>query len=88
MERTKLSQAGNLAEARAAARMLQRALDLPETTDVTDHLPTEREWARMSYGLRMQKLGDWLRAECFRTGDEGENMTTTTDPMDTVGTRD
>ena len=78
-----------MAEARAAIQHLQRALRLPVTSSAIDAMPDEREWSRMPIPLRLQKIGDWLRAECFRLSDiQDAYLVMSPKPSDTVGTND
>lgn len=73
-----------------AIKIIQRALGLDADSPLLDHVPDEQEWMRMPTSLRLQKIGRWLEAECFRLGDindDPENFVTVDDPI-SCGTRD
>ena len=87
----KIFGAAVLAEVSAAASTIQRALGLDADSPLLDHLPSQREWSRMQTGLRLQKIGQWLSAECYRLCDINDNpahFVEVEDPLYAVGTRD
>lgn len=74
-----------------AIKIVQNAVGFEADSPLLDLIPTAREWERMSAGKRLQVIGDWLCAECYRLGDDNDNparFVTVSDPIDTVGTRD
>lgn len=55
-----------------ARLLLASSLDIQDTSIADAILPDQDEWSRMSYYQRVEKISEWMRAECFACVEDKE----------------